>query len=153
MALDDYESILDASWDEIPTDKLLPVGSYRLRGQNLSIMKARSADQNDVFLFVYTVREALDDVDQDELEALGDYDLESKKIFQKFWVDTGADFDAVRKHLKKHGIDTTGRSIKETAEAFKGTEVIAYLGVKTYENKVGDTVQDNEPSQFAPVDD
>ncbi len=150
---ENYEDIMEQSWDDIPTDKLIPIGSYRLKGTNMAFVKAKSADANDAFLFVYSVMEAEADVDPDELALLGDYDLSAKKVFFRAWLESAADYDNVRKHLKKHGIDPGGRTVKESAEAFKGTEVIAYLEHRTFENNIGETVQENSPKQFAPTED
>lgn len=149
----DYEDIMTESWDDIPTDKLLPVGSYRLRCTNVSYVKAKAVDANDAFLFIYSVVSSEADVDQDELDLLGDYDLTEKKVFFRAWVESAADFDAVRKHMKKHGIDPSGRTVKETIDELKGTEVIAYLDLRTFTNNLGETVQENSPKQFAPTDD
>jgi hypothetical protein len=149
----DYEDILNRSWDDIPEPKVVPVGTWRLKGENATWINAKAADQNDRILFVYSLMEPLSDVDEDDLTALGDYDYTQNRVFAAFFMETAKDYDAVRKHMRKHGIDCTGRSMKDTLGAIKGTEVLAYLDTKTFTNSVGDVENDNDPKQFAPVDD
>lgn len=149
----DFEDILNQSWDEIPTAKTLPDGSYRLRGRNASYQPAKSAEQNPSVLFVYTVKEPMDDVDADELKKLGgDYDFATNRIFFRMWVEDATDWDNVRKHLAKHGIETAGRAVNESLKAFKGTEVNAYLKQRTFTNNAGEQQIDNNPTQFAAVE-
>ncbi len=148
-----YESILDKQWDDIQKPEVLPVGSWLLQGRNAVHQPAKSADGNERILFVYSVKEPMDDVDEDALEALGaDYDYTENRVFASFWLETGRDLDAVRNHLGKHGVDTKGQSIKESLVAFKGTQVVSYLDQKTYDNAAGETVQDNNPTSFAALD-
>lgn len=148
-----YESILDKQWDDIQKPEVLPVGSWLLQGRNAVHQPAKSADGNERILFVYSVKEPMDDVDEDALEALGaDYDYTENRVFASFWLETGRDLDAVRTHLRKHGVDTEGKTIKESLGAFKGTQVVSYLDHKTYDNAAGETVQDNNPTSFAALD-
>lgn len=149
----DYENILKESWDNIPVPVTLPVGTWRLKGQNATYMPAKSSDQNPICLFVYAPMEPLDDVDEDTLAELGEYDFSSNRVFQRFWMETGRDWDDVRKHLHKHGIDTTGRTIEDSLKMFKGTEIFAWLDVRTYTDAAGEEKVDNSPSNFAAVDD
>lgn len=152
MSDETYESLLDRSWDEIPEVKALPVGSYRLRGRNASY-KAGDGDKNPFFLFVYEVREPMDDVDEDALADLGpDYDVQENRVFHRIWVETGADMDGVRKHLAKHNVPLGG-TIKDSLKAFKGTEVIAYLDQRVFENSAGETVTENNAKSFSSTDD
>lgn len=149
----EYAEILDRSWDEIPAVQNLPVGTWRLRGRNMTF-RAGEGDNSDQYIMVYVPKEPLDDVDEAALEELGaDYDVENNRIFYRVWVETSADLDKLRDHLAKHGIETKGKTIRQTMEAFKGTEVFAYLDLRTYTNKSGEVVSTNDPSSFAPVED
>jgi hypothetical protein len=150
---DDYVDILNKSWDDIPEPKMVPVGSFRLKGVNAKYMEAKDGDKNDALLFVYAPMEPQADVDPEELEELGDYDISQNRVFARFWLETANDWDGVRRHLAKHGIESGGRTIKETLAAFKGSEVIAYLDHRTFVNSVGETQIESDPKQFAPVDD
>ena len=153
MSEGNYESLLKQTWGEIPDKKTLPVGSWRLRGRNASFKEAVD-DLSASFMFVYAPVEALDDVSPEGLAELGDdYEVSNNRIFAKFWVETSVDFDAVRKHLAKHGNNVADDlSIEETLKAFKDTEIISYLDVKTYTNRAGEEVEDNDAKSFAPVE-
>lgn len=148
----DYTEILSRSWDDIPEPKTLPVGSWRLRGRNAAFLPAKGEASPRV-LFFYEAQEPMDDVDTVALDTLGaDYDLAENDIVATFWVQRSKDWDAVRKHLALHGIETSGKSQKETFDAFKGSEVIAYLNEKSYTNDQGVTSVSNVPSNFAKAE-
>lgn len=150
---ENYEDILNQSWDNIQEAAVLPVGSYLLRARNASFQPSKDADKSSTVLFVYSPKEPMDDVDSNELAALGaDYDISENRIFARFYVETAADWNSVREHLKKHGIDPAGKSIADSLKAVKGTEVIAYLGQRQFQNAAGEQKVDNNPTQFAAVE-
>lgn len=150
---DTYESILDKQWDDVQQSAVLPVGSWLLQGKNAVHQPAKSADGNERILFVYSVKEPMDDVDEDALADLGaDYDYNENRVYASFWIETGRDLDAVRNHLIKHGVDVKGKTIKESLEGFKGTQVVSYLDERSYTNAGGEVVTDNNPTSFAALD-
>lgn len=149
---DNYADILNRSWDEIPEPKVLPNGTWLLRGNNVGYFPAKEEGKSTRVAFFYTPKEAMDDVDEAELDQLGpDYDLADSDVVKQFFINRSKDWDAVRKHLALHGIDTTGKSQVETFKEFNGTEVLSYLGTKTYTDSSGKTVEQNDPTQFAAV--
>lgn len=149
---ENYEDILSMSWDQIPVVKLLPVGSYLLRSRSASFQPAKEAGKNASVMFVYTVKEPMDDVKTEELADLGEgYDLDANRIFKRFYIETAADWDQVRKHLVKHQVELTG-SILETLKTVKGHEVIGYLEQRSFVNAAGEAQQNNEAVTFAPVE-
>lgn len=149
---EDYADILNTSWDNIPEVQVLPEGSWLLRGRNATYQAAKSADGSPVVLFVYQAKEPMDDVDAAQLAALGDnYDIAANRIFFRFYINDNSSWDGVRKHLAKHGVDPKG-TVKESLDAFKGTEVIAYLSKRSYKTNAGEDAESNEPSQFAKVE-
>src|SRR5262245_17512479 len=137
-----YDEILNGSWDNVPQDKVLPEGSWLLRGKNATFQKAKEADKSDRFLFVYQVREPMSDVDAQALQGLGDFDITSKQVFYTVFIQRPKDWDTLKSHFAKHGVPTNG-SIQESLKGFEGSEVIAYLGTKTFTSKSGDVVTDN----------
>lgn len=150
---DNYEDILDRGWDEIPEVKPLPVGSWLLKGRNASYQPAKTADKSPSVLFVYEPKEPMDDVDEAGLADLGkDYEYGNNRIFFRKWIETSADWDQVRNHLTKHGVDVKGSSIKDTLAAFKGTEVIAYLNHRSFVNAAGESQIDCQPTSFSAVE-
>lgn len=150
--MSDYAEIAALSWENIPEPKVLPAGSYLLRGKNATYQPSKDADKSPSFLFVYGVKEPMDDVPAEDLEALGDgYDVENNQIFHRIWVETAVDFDKVRKHLELHGIEVKG-SIPDTLKKFKGTQVVAYLKQRNFTDKSGANRVDNNAEQFAKVE-
>lgn len=149
----EYTEILKKSWDDIPKPMLLPNGSWRIRARNAKYMEAKAVDQNPFALFVYAPTEPLSDVDEDALAEMDDYDPSQNRVFVRIWLETAADWDALRNHIRKHGIDTSGRSPEETLKAVKGTEIIAFLDRETFTDGAGEVREQNVASKFAPVDD
>ena len=147
----EYSDILKKSWDELPEPQVLPTGSWRLRLSNATYQPAKSADKTDVVLFVYSPQEPMADVNESELAALGaEYDVQSNRIFSRFFVADNADWQRVRKHIIKHGIKAEGK-IEKSLKDLKGTDVVAFLTQRTFTTDAGDTVTTNEAQNFAPV--
>lgn len=148
-----YEDILNQSWGDVPEPKTLPNGSWRLKGKSAQF-RAPKGQVPATAMFIYQAVEPMDDVDEDALRALGEnYDYATKPIFFTIWLETGADFDAVRKHLAKHGVDvSTNAGIKESLKAFRGKEIVALLDKRTFVNAAGEEKDENTASQFTPVE-
>jgi hypothetical protein len=150
----DYESILQTQWDEIPTVKTLPDGTYLLTGRAARFQKPKSDDQDPSVLFIYGVNQSLDDVDVGALDALGDdYDLGINRIYTRVYLENKSDWDKVRKHIAKHaGADLSG-TLEEGLASVEGSEVTAVLGTRTYTDKSGDLQVENEAGSFTSPDD
>src|SRR5690606_4101030 len=128
---DDYDDILNRSWDDIPIPQVLPLGSYLLRNRNVTYKPATDTASARV-LFFYNVREPMDDVDADALAELGeDYDLSTNQVVASFFVESARDWDTVRNHLALHGVDLSGKTIREAFKEVRGKEVVAYLDQRT----------------------
>jgi hypothetical protein len=149
---ENYADILTRSWDDIPTPKVLPVGTWLLRGKNVALFPPKEEGQSLRVAFFYQAKEPMADVKQEELDTLGeDYAYSENDIVKQFFVNRNKDWDGIRRHLALHGIDTAGKSQKETFDAFKGAEVLAFLGTRTYTNGAGQSVTDNDPTSFGVV--
>ncbi len=150
-----YDDILDKSFDDLQDDKLLPLGNWMLRLRNAAFLPPRQEGQSARVLFFYTPVEPTGDVDVDELEALGeDYDYSENQIVFQVWIEGNRSWRDVLTHLKKHaGVDFTVGSIREVLKkGIKGSEVIAELDERTYENSFGDLVSENNAKAFRPID-
>lgn len=154
MMTDSYEDIADRSWDEIPEEKTLPGGSWLLRGRSASYKPAKDDNSSPAILFIHTAKEPMDDVDDEELQALGaDYDIGQNRIFTRFYLETGRDYKRVRDFLEVHGVEIDPKkSIKETLPAFKGTQAIAVLTSRSFTRNDGTTAEENVASQFTKVE-
>ncbi len=151
--MSDYEDILNQGRDQIPEPQLLPVGSWRLKNTGWSIIEAKDAGKNDCVLFIYSATEPMQDVDEEALAALGDYDVATNKIFFRIWLETYSDWDKVVKHIDKHNsVAVEGEKVKDMLNRIKGSVVIAWLDQRSYE-KNGEMVDSNDPTNFSPVED
>ncbi len=159
--LNDYESIGDTSWDDIPEPKTLPNGPWLLQGKNAKRMKGRDADDeheasSPYVLFFYKAVEPLAEVDDAELAALGDdYDVSTNDLSFRIYIETKADFRKVLTHLAKHEIvpeksEETGKmeSIDATLKRFRKSKVIGVLKSRTFKDKTGELHTDNSISAF-----
>jgi len=152
--VNDYEDIANRSWDDIPEPHTLPIGTWRLKAANASYAKAKSGDQNDRIMFFYRAVEPLGDVAEEALDDLGDnFDVTGEKILFQVWMEGSRDWDTVRRHLRMHEIDPSGRKVAETLKAFGGQEVFAYLGERSYTTKGGENRTENTMTNFQPADD
>lgn len=153
----DYGDILDTVWDDIPEDKLLPTGSWLLGGRNASYVGPKVNDDgsktNGKVLFFYVPKEPVEGVDLSEIEDLGpDYDVTENQVVYTSWIEFNRDWDKVRKHLALHGLTDGTQSIRAALKAFKGTEVIAHVDVRTYKNRNNETVTENAATNFRAVE-
>lgn len=150
--MSDYADIAELSWDEIQEPKTLPVGTYLLRLRNAVYQAAKEADKSPVVMFVHVPKEAMDDVNSDELSALGaEYDIGENKIFTRIYIEDGSSWDQVRKLLAKHGVEAKGK-IEESLKAAKGAEVLGYLNQRAFARKDGTQGVANNVTEFAPVE-
>lgn len=148
-----YSDILNRNWDSIPVPQLLPVGTWLLRGRNVALFPPKEEGQSMRVAFFYEAKEPMDDVQQSELDALGEeYSYAENDIVKQFFINRNKDWDAVRRHLALHGIDTAGKEQSETFKEFKNAEVLAYLGTKTFTDQGGTTKTENDPTTFAKVE-
>ncbi len=154
MDNESYDDILDRSFNELQDDKLLPFGRWVLRLRNAHFMLPRGEARSAQVLFFYTPVEATEDVDADELEALGeDYDVTENQIVMTVWIEGNRSWKDLMRHLEKHaGVDWEAGSIREVIKkGVKGSEVTAEIGSRTYENNFGELVEENVASNFRPV--
>lgn len=162
---EDYETIGDMSWDDVPEPKTLPKGPWMLQGKNAKRMPGRESDgatagSSPYVLFFYKAVEPLVEVDDTELEALGsNYDVNINDLTFRIYIETKADYRKVESHLAKHGVvagvdAATGKkeSIDATLKRFKSSKVIGVLGQRTFTDRSGDLRVDNTLSAFFPAD-
>lgn len=116
-----------------------------------SIIEAKDASKNDCLLLIYVAKEPLEDVDEDALAALGDYDITQNKMFYRIYLETYSDWDKVAAHADKHNsVRAEVETNKEMLNRIKGSDIIAWVDQRSYE-KNGEMVDSNDPTNFAPV--
>lgn len=151
----DYNELLDASWDDLPSEILLPDGDWELRGKNASqkpgVEKEDGTKTNGQVLMFYKAVQPVQVADAD-IEAMGDYDFKQNDLGHTIWIDKASAWKGkVGPHLQKHGIEPSGHTIPELLKAFAGSSVIATVGQRTFTSKGGETVTQNTLSNFRSV--
>lgn len=124
-----YEELLDQVLDEIPEPKTIPAGSWRLRLNSATLQAPKDADKKPKALFAYKPVEPGEDVDDEAIQALGDQNPEDSTLFFTVFVEpgNGSDMAKLKRHIAKHGIDTTGMKIPEALKAIKNGEVVGLV--------------------------
>ena len=150
MTETNFESILDKSLDEITAPANVPTGPWLVRGVGYSTKmqddKDNPGNKLEVFSLGYEPVEAGADVDP---EAIAKGDWQGKRLWHQRWVRDRNDSYRFKTFLALHGIDTSGRTVREALDsAFKGSVIHANVGLRSYE-KDGATVTDNTIKDFA----
>lgn len=148
----DYDDIMNRTWDDIPQPQLLPGGGWLIKGRNAGFMKAAEEGKSAKVIFFYTAKEPVT-VGQDLLDEMGDYDFAINDLSYTIYIETAADWDKVRKHLEKHGVELSGKLFNDAgklafSKKFAGAEVTAEIGQRSYENNDGETIWQNTLSKF-----
>lgn len=150
-----YEDILNRTWDEIPEPVLLPAGGWLLAGKNVALVKPKEEGKSLKILFSYQAKEAIS-VAEDLIEELGDYDIAINDLSFTIYVENPSDWNKVRKHLALHGVEMEGSILDENGKlafnkAFRGSEVVAEIGQRSYDDANGDTIWQNSLAKFQKV--
>lgn len=145
----DYASILTKSYAELPKPKLLPTGSWLLKGRNASYIEPKE-DKNGKVLFFYKASEAMDDVSEAELEALGaDYDIQMNDLVHTIYIESDADWEKkVIPFLKRHDGWVPGENLVEGLKNFRNCGIVAYVGEKSFTDNSGEFRTENNVSNF-----
>lgn len=161
MSAVDYSDIVGLSWDNIQQPRNLPGGTYLFVLRNMSFVPAKEEGKNPQVIFVHSPKEAMSDVDSDELAKLGeDYDISENKIFTRQFIEDGSSWAAVARLAAKHrtadgplDLASLDKDVLESIKKVRGmkAEVLGYvkLGKPFTDRATGETRQMNEISEFA----
>lgn len=152
----DYDDILNATWEGMPTEVVLPAGAWVLRGENAAFVRPKEEGKKAKVLFSYKAVAPVEGVDTSSLP--DDYDISINNLTFTIFIETAKDWDQVRKHLAKHGVAVTGALFDERGKlafnkAFRGTEVVANLEQDNYENAQHEVIWQNKLSGFQRAED
>lgn len=123
--INSFEDILDMPMDKVEKPKPLPQGNYVFQVAAFKFDKTKPQDGKEATQFVeftMAVVEALEDVDQEELEASGGItkpDDSAKTMRKEFYITQAALYRLKDFAADVLGLDVTGMSIAETIEAMK----------------------------------
>lgn len=153
--VNDYDDILDRSWDEIPEAKQLPVGTYRLKAISGKYTPGDGNLSPRVNITLITVEPV--DVDADDIAELGeDYPFSENIMNHVVWLSENRDYRNFALLLGKFGVDLDGMGIQETLRDIKNIvknrEILAYVEPDSFVAKSGEEVHGNKPTSFAPIE-
>lgn len=151
----DFEDLLNMTWDDIPVPQTIPDGGWMLAGANVALVKPKDDNGDLKVLFTYKAKSPVS-VAQDLLDEMGEYDITINDLNYTIYIKSAADWDKVRKHVALHGIELEGALFTADkklafAKAFRNAEIVAEVGTRSYENSEGVTVFDNSLSKFQRV--
>lgn len=157
----DYDDILNRSWEEIPSEQVLPIGHWVVRAKNAAFIRPKEEGKHSQVFFSYVAYQPTDDVDEAELEELvnSGYDISITRLSHTIFIETAADWSKVKDHLASHGLTMSGKIFDDKGKLafnadFRKTEVTAYLDQDHWEDKVTKkTKWKNTLSDFKPVGD
>jgi hypothetical protein len=151
----DYDDILNRSWDDIPEPKLLPGGNWLMVGKNAALVKPKEEGKSLKILFTFGAKSPVD-VAEDLLDELGDYDVTINEVSHTIYLETASDWNKVRKFLALVGIEMEGSILDEAGKlsfnkAFRGSEIVAEVGQRSYDDAAGETIWQNTLAKFQKV--
>lgn len=151
--VENFDDILDRSWDDIPEAVTLPGGQYLLKGRNAVYTPPKEEGQSGKVLFFLTPKEPIaGEVDEDALAALGeDYDYSVNEVVYTVWIESMRSWGDVRKVLAMFGIE--GGNIRQSLKEIRNREVVGNLDTRTYTNSLGQLVEQNVVTSFQSIND
>lgn len=152
-----YEDLLKQSFDELPADKLLPGGTWRLRIQNASFLKPKTADDQAKWFVVVQGKEPMDDVDaQSVQEAFPDGDFSVTEIPITFWLRKPSDLSRFINFLSLAGVVVerpfSVERVNGLLKSAKGSEFLGMVGQRMRQNSDGSSEPENTVTKFASLD-
>lgn len=152
----DFDSYLEKSAETIRPPERSPTGRWVLRNVGTFLRKTKREDlENNPDLplgrveFIFTPHEPLEGVDPDLVE---EGKWRGKRITVRRNIKDPGDDYKVLNLAAMHGIDLSGRNLKQVIEACKGRFVEGTVGVYSYTRKdTGEEVVENNIQNFAPV--
>lgn len=126
--LDDYDDILDRSFDDIPMPKDVPLTSYNAVCDGISFMKPKKEGGNPKVLAFFKLTSPVEPLDDDVMAELGaDYDFTLNRYARSVWISEGRDWKTVLEILHSLGVDTEDKTVKEAMKSAEGHEAVVRL--------------------------
>lgn len=148
MSKNAFTNLLNAPADEEIVLPVAPVGSWRMTVRGSKLYEPKDEDSAGKLLMFFKLAEPQEDVDADEVTALGEK-VEEISIAHTFWLRDKRDTKKLQNFLKTAGAELGGRSLIEAAQSIEGYEIIGYL--EQDPDKNDPEVVYNRVTSFAPV--
>lgn len=156
--MSDFDNILDRSGSEVSDEVVLyPSGTYLLRcaGVAFNSFTNKEGEEVPTASIGYAVGSPTEDVDMDEFREVAEA-VRGQRVWKRFTLDNSKNQADFKRAIRAHGIDPNSSefpTLRDAAKACKGQEVLGYIGTKTYKNKAGELVRDNEVKSLSPAND
>ena len=128
-----FEDLFKMHRDEVPVPKRIPRGNYVVVCRGVSKRAPKTEDKNGLISFGYEPFEPTDDVDPNELAALGEnYSIRDDRAWFDMWIKDGRDLNAVFRHVELHGVDASEGDLSTLLKLVVNKRLVAYLEPEDY---------------------
>ncbi len=130
-----YTSIMDRKSSDFKPPKLIPEGTWRLRGL-MSSARQRSDDEGEyeIVSLIHEPFEATDSVDPELVneidEVTGKSAYDGRRVETAFFIRNANDVLKMLRVIGLHGVDVDDRDMPDIMSDFRGSFVYGRVGVK-----------------------
>ena len=126
-----FESILDTPATEVERPKPLPAGTYDAIVKGLPEFGESSQKKTPFCRFTYVIQSAGEDVDEDELTAIGG--LEGKTIRDTYYTTPDAIF-RLTETMERMGVDPTDKTVRQMIDETPNASIRVVIGHRASED-------------------
>ena len=126
-----FESILDTPATEVERPKPLPAGTYDAIVKGLPEFGESSQKKTPFCRFTYVMQSAGEDVDEDELTAIGG--LEGKTIRDTYYTTPDAIF-RLTETMERMGVDPTDKTVRQMIDETPNASIRVVIGHRASED-------------------
>lgn len=143
-----FSDLLNVPASSAEKPKAYPQGTYRLQVEKFNTEKSKKKQTPGIH-FEFRVLEAMEDVDQEELEQR-QIDMAKKGVQDRFWLTEDSIY-RLTEFWERLGLDVGSRTHAELLPESTGRTVLAYI-TETPSQKPGDDRTFNEISSYVSED-
>jgi hypothetical protein len=126
-----FESILDTPAGEIERPKPLPAGTYDAIVKGLPEFGESSQKKTPFCRFTYAIQAAGEDVDEEELQAIGG--LDGKTIRDTYYTTPDAIF-RLTETMERMGVDPEGKTVRQMIDETPNSSIRLVIGHRSSED-------------------
>ena len=126
-----FESILDTPATEVERPKPMPTGTYDAIVKGLPEFGESSQKKTPFCRFTYVIQSAGEDVDEDELTAIGG--LEGKTIRDTYYTTPDAIF-RLTETMERMGVDPTDKTVRQMIDETPNASIRVVIGHRASED-------------------
>lgn len=132
-----FEDFFKMGRSEVPEPQRIPRGHYIVVCRGVNKRPPKTEDKSGLISFGYEPYQPTDDVDPDELAALGEnYSIRDDRAWSDHWLKDARDLKGVFAHIELHGVDTSEGDLGELLKKVVNKRLVAYLEPEDYMHPV-----------------